>query len=222
MKEIWKKIEGWSGYSVSDLGRIRQEVYIKYKHTKPGILHLKIRNRYPTVSLSGGNGNSKNKPVHQLVLEAFVGPRPKGMISRHLNDIKKDNRLSNLRWGTQKQNIEDAVVNGKDQGWKTYTKEQHAKMHKIINSTMRKNNSFFGANHITADERSKKAKKGAQTKKRNNILFGWPALTPEGRNKACKKLSILAKKRLSLVPKEVISASNKKGWITRRKNMRKL
>ena len=44
------------------------------------------------------------KYIHRLVLETFVGPCPKGTQCRHLNNDKLDNRLSNLIWGTQKQN----------------------------------------------------------------------------------------------------------------------
>lgn len=50
-----------------------------------------------------------NKPtsryVHQLVLEAFVGPRPKGRVARHFPDANPaNNRLENLQWGTWSQN----------------------------------------------------------------------------------------------------------------------
>lgn len=51
--------------------------------------------------------------VHNLILEAFVGPRPSGMYGRHLNDIKTDNRLENLAWGTPKQNSADSLANGR-------------------------------------------------------------------------------------------------------------
>jgi len=34
----------------------------------------------------------------------------------HINDIKTDNRLCNLRYGTRSDNMEDAVRNGRHQG----------------------------------------------------------------------------------------------------------
>lgn len=49
--------------------------------------------------------------VYVLVLETFVGPCPQGYVARHLNDIADDNRLSNLVWGTQAENVHDAGVN---------------------------------------------------------------------------------------------------------------
>jgi hypothetical protein len=51
--------------------------------------------------------------VHVLVLKAFMGDRPYGAVARHLNDIKTDNRLSNLAWGTASENAKDAKRNGK-------------------------------------------------------------------------------------------------------------
>ena len=51
--------------------------------------------------------------VHILVITAFQGPAPrKGMIVRHLNDVPKDNRNSNLKWGSRTENGIDAIRNG--------------------------------------------------------------------------------------------------------------
>lgn len=36
---------------------------------------------------------------------------------RHLNDIRTDDKLSNLCWGTHGENIRDAVKNGRKLGW---------------------------------------------------------------------------------------------------------
>ena len=45
--------------------------------------------------------------VHSLVLLAFRGPRPSGLVARHLNSIKTDNRLDNLEYNTQSVNCRD-------------------------------------------------------------------------------------------------------------------
>jgi len=50
--------------------------------------------------------------VHSLVLAAWVGPRPKGFVCRHRNGDKTDNRPSNLVWGTQRENVQDAIDHG--------------------------------------------------------------------------------------------------------------
>ncbi len=56
--------------------------------------------------------------VHQLVLEAFVGPRPEGMQACHFPDQSRTNaRLDNLRWDTQEANAADMAYHGtKPQG----------------------------------------------------------------------------------------------------------
>jgi hypothetical protein len=50
--------------------------------------------------------------VHNLVLEAFVGPRPAGMECRHINGDRKDCRLENLAWGTKLENASDKIRHG--------------------------------------------------------------------------------------------------------------
>ncbi len=65
---------------------------------------------YLVVSLYPGN---KIRQVHRLVLEAFVGLRPKGMVCRHFPDRNKTNNLlSNIQWGTHGENRMDAVFHG--------------------------------------------------------------------------------------------------------------
>ena len=51
-------------------------------------------------------------PGHRLVLLAHVGPCPDGMETRHLNGIRSDNALSNLRWGTHQENADDQRRHG--------------------------------------------------------------------------------------------------------------
>lgn len=54
---------------------------------------------------------NRHIPIHRLLLECFVGPCPPGMLGLHKNDIHDDNRLENLYWGTQRDNIRDAYDN---------------------------------------------------------------------------------------------------------------
>lgn len=68
------------------------------KAPTPRILSLaRQANGYLSVSIKRGN-RRKHERVHCLVLEAFVGPRPEGAQGAHLNDVRGDNRLSNLEW----------------------------------------------------------------------------------------------------------------------------
>lgn len=67
---------------------------------------------YLTVGLNRANVR-RTYMVHELVLVTFAGPRPPGMVSRHLNGDSIDNRWpENLAWGTQAENIHDKIQHG--------------------------------------------------------------------------------------------------------------
>ncbi len=63
---------------------------------------------YRVVSLGYGNRRS----VHELMLATFVRAREPGEKCRHLNDIRTDNRLENLCYGSGLENAADALRNG--------------------------------------------------------------------------------------------------------------
>lgn len=104
----WKAIQGYEGhYEVSDEGYVRS-----IKKDPPLNLKLNLANTgYRVVNL-WLEGESKTHQVHRLVLEAFVGPCPKGKMGLHWDDDKDNNRLSNLRWGSRSENARDSVRNG--------------------------------------------------------------------------------------------------------------
>jgi len=64
--------------------------------------------------------------VHTLILTAFICPRPLGYQGCHRNDVKTDNVLNNLYWGTRKENAVDAELNGRRQD---YTKQAKGEQH---------------------------------------------------------------------------------------------
>jgi hypothetical protein len=57
----------------------------------------------------GTNGRPR---VHQMVAEAFHGPRPDGYHTRHLNGDRLDNRAENLTYGTPLENSRDSMRHG--------------------------------------------------------------------------------------------------------------
>lgn len=54
----------------------------------------------------------RSRPVHQLVLEAFVGPCPDGLEVLHSDDVPANNVLSNLSYGTRSANMQDRLRHG--------------------------------------------------------------------------------------------------------------
>ena len=77
------------------------------------------------------DGVRKLKYVHQLVLEAFYGPRPEGMQCDHINRNKLDNDIDNLRYITHQQNMMNRdmsnVGSKKGQKYKQYMTPKYKK-----------------------------------------------------------------------------------------------
>lgn len=117
--EVWRPIPGWSGYyEASNYGRIRS-TNRTVRHTDGRVRELtgKVLKQRPNpqgrpmVNLCK-EGRCKNHTIHSLVAAAFIGPRPQGLVIRHLNDDPWDNRVENLAYGTHKENVLDCISNG--------------------------------------------------------------------------------------------------------------
>ena len=125
---MWKPIPGHAGYEASDQGEIRSlDRWIKEKHSHKAryfrrgrVLRQYTVNGYKTTHLGIAH---INKYVHHLVMLAFVGPVPEGLLVCHNNGKKSDNRLSNLRYDTQFGNMSDAVRHRYEQAWLDYAED---------------------------------------------------------------------------------------------------
>ena len=107
MTEIWKPIRRFPNYEASNLGRIRT--------TSGKLSHKILQHKYEHVSVHRYRKTKRCHyiiPVHHLILETFVGPKPKGYYTNHRNGIKSDNRVSNLEWVTPKENVHHAFRTG--------------------------------------------------------------------------------------------------------------
>lgn len=101
--EEWRTAPEDPRYEVSSLGRVRSHVRGAPRFLRPGTL----KDGYLGVTL----GRNQYR-VHRLVLSAFVGPCPTGMVARHLDGDPSNNVLSNLAWGTQAENWDDKRAHG--------------------------------------------------------------------------------------------------------------
>lgn len=111
----WRPIPGWEAlYEASADGSIRSSPSSTGRGRKPGhvLRSWPHRSGYLYVSLYRGQ-QRRNVKVHQLVASAFYGPRPAGKVTRHLNGEQTDNRVQNLRWGTQLENAWDRDRHGR-------------------------------------------------------------------------------------------------------------
>lgn len=115
--EYWKPVHGYIGvYEISSHGRVRR--CGRHIRCGDGMRYIRTRilaqdiggraNNYRRVNLMGPK---RHAYVHHLVLEAFVGSRPVDMVCCHRNDDGFDNRLDNLYWGTQQDNLADKARN---------------------------------------------------------------------------------------------------------------
>lgn len=111
--EVWKAVPGFeSRYSVSNFGRVKSVPFEDRlgRHHKGGLLSQIWDGRYFGLKLSV-DGVVITIRVHQLVLLAFRGPPKPGQECRHKNDDQRNNRLTNLRYGSSKQNSDDQRKN---------------------------------------------------------------------------------------------------------------
>jgi hypothetical protein len=116
--EIWRDIPEYKGlYQASNMGKIRSlDRYVnnqangKAKRLAKGrvLKTFTAGAGYEYVVLSV-NQNKKKVAVHRLVAQAFLGVSE--LTVNHINENKKDNRVSNLEYCTQKENCNKGTRN---------------------------------------------------------------------------------------------------------------
>lgn len=105
---VWKPWPSDPRYMVSSDGRVRgvRVSELRAHFDKDGYAVVCIR-RDPAVRNAGSVG------IHRMMAETFL-PNPYDLpLARHLNDVKTDNRVENLAWGTVADNAYDAIRNGR-------------------------------------------------------------------------------------------------------------
>ena len=109
--EVWRDVVGFEGlYMVSNKGRVKSLGNGEGNNSKERLLSLTMDDRgYRVVGLYK-NGVKTRCKVHRLVSEAFIpNPEDKPCID-HINTIRDDNRVRNLRWVTYKENMQNEIT----------------------------------------------------------------------------------------------------------------
>jgi hypothetical protein len=114
MIEKWKVIEGYENYMVSDLGNVKN--IKRNRILKPDVSKL----GYHRVLL-----NRKHKSIHRLVCIAFK-PNPENKETvNHKDNNPSNNRLDNLDWATQYENMQHMIKQGRDKKNKGFTHDRN-------------------------------------------------------------------------------------------------
>lgn len=92
---LHKAIKGFEDYLITDTGKmysIRSQKYLTPQYTN-GYVYYQFR----------VNGKFYRKRAHRLVAEAFIPNPGNNQTVDHLNHIRDDNRVKNLRWLSMKE-----------------------------------------------------------------------------------------------------------------------
>lgn len=130
--EKWAVIEGFPNYMVSTFGRVKSvdrrfpvksfHGRLAYNQVRKGMM-LSQSETYQGYLLAwlftdGEDGEKKGIGVHRLVAKAFI-PNPENKPEvNHKKGIKWDNRVSQLEWSTEEENMQHAFATGLKVGLK--------------------------------------------------------------------------------------------------------
>ena len=102
MKEEWRIVKDYPNYSVSSLGRIRNDKFGRIlKPSKRG----ECRSYLFVALYNGGHSTRKDISIHRLVADAFI-PNPDNLPEvNHIDKNGLNNAVDNLEWASHTDNI---------------------------------------------------------------------------------------------------------------------
>lgn len=123
--EEWRPVAGFEGlYEISNTGRVKRLERVsaytqggrERSRTLPELVMRPVDRCGYNFVLLRKQGETYAKQVHRLVAEAFI-PNPDNLpFVLHWDDVRKNNWVSNLRWGSPSENLHDTVRNGNHPG----------------------------------------------------------------------------------------------------------
>jgi hypothetical protein len=115
-QETWANVANWEGYQVSTLGNVRS--FKNGRHglrDRPKVLKQTLSNRGYLMVFLKEPDKRLTVCVHRLVAEAFI-PREEGRNQvDHVDRVRTNNTVSNLRWATHAENMQNVAGRGASQ-----------------------------------------------------------------------------------------------------------
>jgi len=114
--EEWRQVPGYPDYEVSDWGRVRSWKRSAKNIPPPRVLTPKRLNSYGHRFFETWEAGRRQKhSIHRMVLTLFCREPVGNELALHINGIPDDNHVSNLYWGSHKNNSRDMVQAGHSQ-----------------------------------------------------------------------------------------------------------
>lgn len=136
VEEIWKQIPGHVRYHVSNFGRVAVQL-------KDGSFKgRKLNSATPYLSFSVAAPKGQKQTcfyVHNIVAKLFIGDRPPGMVIRHLDGNRYNNRVDNLCYGYPEENWNDTKKHKCHAGSRNGRSKINEREAKIIRSLIHEN-----------------------------------------------------------------------------------
>lgn len=107
----WRTVIGFPDYMVDKIGRVKR-IKRDGRNRQPKELKPCINGHgYLCYGLTAEfGGKAKTTPIHKIVIEAFLGPRPAWADGiDHINGDRLDNRIENLRYATAKEQTANGI-----------------------------------------------------------------------------------------------------------------
>lgn len=161
-QEIWKDVVGYEDfYQVSNMGNVRsKDTYVDGMLVKGKILTLYHDTKgYLFVWLNNGIENKMHR-VHRLVAIAFIKRKEDKDFIDHINTVKDDNRVENLRWCTRSENMRNPITRN------------------LLKESAIGNQKWLGKHHT--EETKKKISESKKGKKNPNL---WNSISDENKKK---------------------------------------
>jgi hypothetical protein len=104
--EKWKQWKN-SPYEVSSTGKVRRKGEKDLRKPRDD------DRKHQRVNLTW-DGHREEPPLHELVMQLFGPPKPKGknIVILHKDNDGTNNSISNLKWGTRSENVQQAHDDG--------------------------------------------------------------------------------------------------------------